>query len=270
MRLVTVSALAVAAAAVAIGAGGLVVAQEKVGHHDFMRKHVEERIDAALDAAKATPEQKASIAKSKERVFASMESSHAARKADLQKLLELFQADKIDAVQLTALRGKHEAAMKADGDAITQALIETHDALKPDQRRALAANFREHKMEPPKGAAEWMHKRAQGRVNDALDAVKATEVQKVAIENALEQVWNAIRDEHQASHGHLEQALTLFEADRIDQAQVTKLRAEGQARHQKIGDAVIQAFHDVHDALNATQRKQLVDWVRANHPHFGG
>jgi periplasmic protein CpxP/Spy len=266
MRLVTVSALAAAA----LIAGGLVMAQEKVGHHDFMRKHVAERIDAALDAAKATPEQRAQIDKSKARVFASIEASHAGRKADLEKLLELFQADKIDAAQLTALRQKHEAMMKADGDTITQALIETHDALKPEQRRALAANFREHKMEPPKGAVEWMHKRVQGRVNDALDAVKASEVQKVAVENALEQVMNAVRDEHQASHGHLEQAMQLFEADKIDHPQIDKLRAEGQARHQKIGDAVIQAFHDVHDALNATQRKQLVEWVRANHPHFGG
>jgi hypothetical protein len=49
------------------------------------------------------------------------------------------------------------------------------------------------------------------------------------------------------------------------------LQAERQAKMQKVGDAVVQALTDIHDALDAGQRKQVADFVRSHHSgHHGG
>jgi hypothetical protein len=37
-----------------------------------------------------------------------------------------------------------------------------------------------------------------------------------------------------------------------------------------VGDAVVQALRDIHDVLDAGQRQQVADWVRAHHRHHGG
>ena len=252
-------------------AGGVAVAQGTANHHggQFMRRHIDQRIAGALDAAQATPDQRARIEKAKERVFQTIEASHQNRKAHMEKVMALFEADKIDAAQINDLRADHEKEAKADGDAILGAITEAHDTLNAQQRKQVADYVRAHKPEaPPKAVGEWFKKRAFAHVNDALDQVKASQEQRTAVENALEQVWNAVKDEHEASTGHLDQALAIFQSPQIDKAQLEKLRAEHQARRQKIGDAIVQAFHDVHDALTSAQRKQLVAWVRSNHPHM--
>ena len=265
MRLLTISAIVLAAA------GGVVLARENVGRQQFFRRHMEKQIDGAFDAAKPSTEQRAALEKTKQRVLTSIEASHQNQQSNIQKVMQLFEADKIDAAQVKALRDSHEAAARADGDAILAALTEAHDTLQPAQRRAVGDQLRTMKHEgPPKAVADWFKKRALEHVNEALDSIKASPQQRAAIETALEQVWNTMHEEHAAGAGHLETAIQLFEAEKVDAAQVAKLRADHQARRQKVGDAVVQAFHDVHDALTATQRKELVSWVRANHPHFGG
>jgi hypothetical protein len=51
---------------------------------------------------------------------------------------------------------------------------------------------------------------------------------------------------------------------------VAALQAQHQQKAQQIGDAIVQAIYDVHDALNPQQRRALVDYVRAHHPPAGG
>jgi hypothetical protein len=264
MRLLKVAAVGL------LVAGGVALAHEGAKHHgEFMHRHISQKIEGALDAAQATPDQRARIEKAKDRVFASIEASHQNRKAHMEKVLALFETDKLDPAQIQSLRADHEAAAKADGEAILGAITEAHDTLNAQQRKAVADYIKAHKPEaPPKAVGEWFKKRAFSHVNDALEQVKASQEQRVAVENALEQVWNAVKDEHEASAGHIDQALALFQADKLDPGQIAKLRAEHQARRQKIGDAIVQAFHDVHDALTSAQRKQLVAWVRTNHPHM--
>jgi uncharacterized membrane protein len=265
MRLLTISALVLTVA------GGAVLARENFGKQEFMRRHMEKRIDAAFDAAKPSKEQRATLDATKQRVFTAIEASHQNHQANLQKVMQLFEADQLDAAQVKALRDAHETAARSDGDAIVAAITEAHDTLSAAQRRQVAEQLRSAKHDgPPKAVGEWFKKRALEHVNEALESVKASPQQRTAIETALEQVWNTVREEHAAGAGHLETAIQLFEADKIDAAQVAKLRADNTARRQKMGDVVVQAFHDVHDALTAAQRKQLVSWVRANHPHFGG
>jgi Spy/CpxP family protein refolding chaperone len=262
MRLLKISAVVLA-----VAAAGAVVAQEHHRHMGgFFRRHVNMRIEGALDAAKATPDQRATIERARDKVFATVENSHNGRQEHMQKVMALFEADKIDPAQVKALREQHDTTARADADAIVAAISEAHDVLRPDQRKAVADYLRAHKPDaPPRAVADWFKKRAFSHVNDALDQVKANEQQRTAVENAIEQVWNAFHAEHEAMPAHLDQALKLFEADKVDPAQLAALRAQGEARRQKISDAIVQAFHDVHDALTAAQRKQLVAWVRANH-----
>ena len=213
MRLLTISAIVLATA------GGVVLARENAGKHEFFRRHIEKRIDAAFDAAKATTEQRASLEKTKQRVLASIEASHQNQSANIQKVMELFQADTIDAAQVKALRDSHEAAARADGDAIVAALNEAHATLTPAQRRAVGEQLRTQKNDgPPKAVGEWFKKRALEHVNEALDSDKATPAQRTAISAALEHVWTTIHEEHEAGAGHTETAVKLFESDKIDAA----------------------------------------------------
>jgi Spy/CpxP family protein refolding chaperone len=265
MRFLKISAIVLLAA----GAAVAVAHEGGRGHHGFMQKHINMRIDGALDAAKATPQQRATIEKARDRVFATVQGSHQGGREHMQKVMQLFESDKIDAAQVKALRDQHDAAARADADAILAAVTEAHDTLKPEQRKAVADYLRAHKPDmPPKAVGEWIKKRAFSHVNDALDQVKATQEQRAAVENAVEQVWTAFRAEHEGAPAHIDEALKLFEADSIDAKQLAAMRAEHDARRQKISDAIVQAFHDVHDTLTSAQRKQLVAWVRANHTHM--
>jgi Spy/CpxP family protein refolding chaperone len=259
----------IAAVAVALLVGGAVLARG--GHHrgGFFKRHVNAKIEGALDAAKASAEQRATIEKARDRVFSTIEASHASKQAHMGKVLQLFEADQIDPAQVKAVRAEYDAAAKANAEAILQALTETHQALQPAQRKAVVEYARANKPEgPPQAAVDWFKRRAFSHVKDALDEVKANDVQRAAVENALEQVWNAFKAEHDAGKGHIDEALKLFASDSVDAQAIAKLRSEHDARRQKISDAITQAFHDVHDTLTSAQRKQLVTWVRSHNRHM--
>lgn len=255
------------ATAAVILVGGVVLAHE--GHGKLMQQHINQRVEDTIDAAKPTPEQRARLEQAKQRVFDTFAASHGNRKDHMEKVIALFEAEKVDAAQVKALRDEHEATARADGDAIVAALTEAHETLQPQQRKAVADYIRAHKPEgPPKAVGEWFKKRAYAHMNDALDHVKASAEQRKAVENAIDQVWASVREEHEAGAGHIDAALKIFEADRLDKGAIEQLRNQQHARSAKIGDAITQAFHDVHDALTSAQRKELVAWVRANHPHM--
>src|SRR5689334_5022862 len=124
MRILKLSAIVLAAVAL----GGVVLAHEGPRHFGgFMRRHVNQRIEGALDAAKATAEQRATIEKARDRVFSALEGSHQGRADHMKKVMALFEADQIDAAQVKALRDQHDAAARADGEAILAAITEAHD-----------------------------------------------------------------------------------------------------------------------------------------------
>jgi uncharacterized membrane protein len=68
----------------------------------------------------------------------------------------------------------------------------------------------------------------------------------------------------------MDQAVALFTADQLDAAQVAALRTAHEARTQQIGDAVVQALTEIHDALDAGQRKQVAAFIQAHHGPHGG
>ena len=104
------------------------------------------------------------------------------------------------------------------------------------------------------------------RLDKALDAVKATPAQRQAIEAARDHVLATITEVHKDKHGAMQQALSLFAADRIDQQKLAALRSQHDADAKKIGDAIVEAIRTTHDALTSAQRKQMVAYLQQNKP----
>jgi Spy/CpxP family protein refolding chaperone len=134
-----VGALVVGAGAVAFGGA------HHGGRHAIMKRVVAAEIDEALDRANVTPEQRASIHGARDRAFAALEDHGRTRRDRVAEALALFEADAIDAGRVEAFRRQAEGEHRQVGDAITQALVEIHDVLTPDQRRAVTAYIRSHR-----------------------------------------------------------------------------------------------------------------------------
>jgi protein CpxP len=109
------------------------------GRHAIMKRVVA----AALDRANATAGQRAAIHASRDRVFAAIEAHAGDRRGRLEEVLALFEADRLEAAQVEAVRQKMEDRHRQVGDAIAQALTEVHDVLTPEQRGAVTAYVRD-------------------------------------------------------------------------------------------------------------------------------
>lgn len=260
--------LALAAGALAFGA------RAYAQHHPcggFFAHHIQQQIQGALDAAKATPEQRAAVDAAREHVMAAFQASQTARQADLEDALAIFSADTLDPQALAQHRARREAEGIKVGDAIVQALYDTHDALTPPQRQAVADYVRAQAAEHERsGPPPFVKKMIEHRVEVALDEIKATPEQRqklLQVKDRLMQSFVEGRPEHKAQ---MEQALTIFVQDKIDPAKVQALRDTHQARAKQMGDTIVQAFTDVHDILTRDQRALLVAWVRAHHKEHHG
>jgi protein CpxP len=113
------------------------------GRHAIMKRVVAAEIDEALDRANATAGQRAAIHASRDRVFAAIEAHAGDRRGRLEEVLALFEADRLEAAQVEAVRQKMEDRHRQVGDAIAQALTEVHDVLTPEQRGAVTAYVRD-------------------------------------------------------------------------------------------------------------------------------
>jgi Spy/CpxP family protein refolding chaperone len=103
-------------------------------------------------------------------------------------------------------------------------------------------------------------------VDDAIDQAGVTAEQRAAIHAARDRVWTSV-EQHRLTRGsQLEDALRLFEAERVDPGQVATLRQAHEAEHRQLADSIAQAILEVHDILTPAQRKALADYVRAHRP----
>lgn len=269
MKRTTKIAMAVAGALlVALLAGGAALASAH-GHDGFVQRRVSRHIDAALDAVAATAAQRDAVHAARDHVFATFAESERGRQTDLQEALALWESDTLDPTGLAALRARHQAAMKKSSDAVVQALSDAHDALTAPQRRQLAdylrANKAAHAGKLDKGAQSFAHHMMSERVDDLLAQIHASAAQRDRVHAAAERAFTAVSD-GMGDHGaDFDQALTLFTADRLDGAALATMQAAREARMQKLGDAVVQALGEVHDTLDAGQRKQVADYVRSHH-----
>jgi hypothetical protein len=263
--------------ALILGLVGATAIAARSGHlgfhhgHEFMRKRVSAFIDDALDAAKATTAQRTAIHEARDQAFAALQDAHKGMKPSFEEALALFEADKLDAARVDALRARHQAVQEKTGDAIVRALTTAHDVLDAKQRLAVAEYVREHRPGRHGGEirGEFMKRMASSKIDDALDAVDATAAQRTIVEAARDHVFAAFEEAHVADPGqHMEKAIALFAEERLEPSQVAAVRAEHLAQARKIGDAVVQAIYDVHDALTPAQRRTLTGHIREQHARF--
>jgi Spy/CpxP family protein refolding chaperone len=252
----------------ALAVGGAALASGRM-HDGFIKRRVSRHIDAALDAVGASAAQRDAVHAARDHVFATIEETHKAERGDLDAALALWQADRINPAGVAALRARHQAAAKKAGDAIVQALSDAHDALTAAQRAKLAAYLRAN--QPPKmdGAKPFMKHMVKERVDDLLDDIHASAEQRGKVTAAVERAFDAISANFGDHAAHFDEAVTIFTADTIDRGKLAALQAERQARMDKSADAIVQALGDIHDTLDAGQRKQVADFVRAHHGHGG-
>jgi Spy/CpxP family protein refolding chaperone len=143
MKRRTMFGIAAALTATLVGAGAVVVGAHG-GRHHFMKRFVSSMIDDALDAAKVTAEQRATIHQARDRAFAAVETHRKDRRVRLEQGLALFEGDRLDQPVVHQFVQQHEQEHRVIADAIGQALIDAHNVLTPVQRKALADYVRSH------------------------------------------------------------------------------------------------------------------------------
>jgi Spy/CpxP family protein refolding chaperone len=136
---------AIAAATVALVGAATAFAVGGHPRHGIMKRMVSAAIDEALDAAKVTPEQRARIHAARDRAMAAIETHMTDRRGRLDDLLATFEADRIDPARIQAMRAHHEDEHRRMADAVQGALIEIHDTLTAEQRRAVTDWVRAHR-----------------------------------------------------------------------------------------------------------------------------
>lgn len=137
---VTVAGVALVGSAAAFALGGAHGAR-----HHMMKRFVAAAIDDALDAATVTPEQRARIHAVRDRTLATVETHMTDRHGHMDALLTVFESDRVDVAAVQAMRAQHEEHHRRLADTIQSALLEVHDTLTPEQRRAVADWVREHR-----------------------------------------------------------------------------------------------------------------------------
>jgi Spy/CpxP family protein refolding chaperone len=141
--------VAVAVVAAVMGAAALTAAwAHGAGGHGMhgrmMKRMVSAALDEALDQAGVTDTQRTAIHASRDRAFAALEAQKPDRSTHREKVLTLFEADRIEPAQLQALHAEMDQRHQAIRSAITQSIVEIHDTLTPGQRRVVAQFVRSH------------------------------------------------------------------------------------------------------------------------------
>jgi Spy/CpxP family protein refolding chaperone len=105
---------------------------------------ISEELDRALDRASATPEQRVKIYAARDRVFAALDAQRPDPIAERERMLAAFEADQLTTANLDTLHQQLEERRETVRQAIHRAIVETHDALSPAQRKVVAEYFRTH------------------------------------------------------------------------------------------------------------------------------
>jgi Spy/CpxP family protein refolding chaperone len=107
-------------------------------------------------------------------------------------------------------------------------------------------------------------------IDEALAPAQISPEQRARIYAARDRAFAAVEAHRQTRHGHMDEALRLFEADTVDAGRLAAFRTQREAEHRQVADAIVQALTEVHDVLSPAQRKAVADWIRANHPGLRG
>jgi Spy/CpxP family protein refolding chaperone len=111
-----------------------------------------------------------------------------------------------------------------------------------------------------------MRRIATAHIDEALDAAKVTKEQREKVHAIKERLFRTFEDSHRGRGAHLEEALRVFSADRLDRDRIAAMRKERQAEMERMGDAVEQAITEVHALLTPAQRKAVADYIAQHRP----
>ncbi len=106
-----------------------------------------------------------------------------------------------------------------------------------------------------------------GFLDTTLQKNPLTPQQKQAIESALEQAKSQAQANKDQRKQMVDQALNLFQADKLDTAALQKLQSEHMAR---MSGHLIPVVSEVHDILTPAQRQELVAAIRDRIQQHGG
>lgn len=120
------------------------------------------------------------------------------------------------------------------------------------------------------GRPAMMKRIASAMIDEALEPANVTPDQRAKIYAARDRAFAAFEAHRQTRGAHVAEALALFEADTVEPGRLATFRAQREAEHRQVADAVSQAIVDVHDVLTPVQRKAVADWIRAHRPGHGG
>jgi Spy/CpxP family protein refolding chaperone len=113
-------------------------------HGPMMKRMISAQLDAAITQANVTAEQRTAIVAARDRAFAAMDAQRPDRRAARDRMLALFEGDRLDAAQLGALHAQTEQQHQQVRAAVAQAIVDVHDALTPAQRKIVADYVRAH------------------------------------------------------------------------------------------------------------------------------
>ena len=115
------------------------------------------------------------------------------------------------------------------------------------------------------GRAGFMKDRIAARVSAALDEIKATPQQRQVVQQAENDIVNAIQAKAQARKGAHQALLTAFAGDTFD-GQALQTFADARSQDVKdLSSVIIPSLQKVHDALTPEQRAKLVQLVQEHH-----
>ena len=120
------------------------------------------------------------------------------------------------------------------------------------------------------GRPAVMKRFVSAMIDDALAPANVTAEQRTQIYAARDRAFAALEAHRRTRGAHMDEALALFESDAVDPGRVATFRAQHEAEHRQVADAISQAITEVHDVLTPAQRKAVADWVRANRLNHGG
>lgn len=103
-------------------------------------------------------------------------------------------------------------------------------------------------------------------IDEALEPANVTPEQRAKIYAARDRAFAVVETHRQTRGAHMNEALSLFEADAVDAGRLATFRAQREAEHRQVADTITQALTEVHDVLTPVQRKAVADWIRANRP----
>ena len=100
------------------------------------------RIDDVLEDLKVTDDQRKQIYATRDKLFTALEDAKPDRKAKMEQVVALFAKDDLDVKDVEALKLEHREKMVKIEEAVSQAILEVHATLNPEQRKELVAKVK--------------------------------------------------------------------------------------------------------------------------------